>query len=381
PAVFVKKLSDHCVEPGKSIVLESTYTGSLPISVVWKKNGKTITQSEKCSIITTEKSCILEILNSTKDDEGEYTCHVENEAGGDVCEALVSTLEPPYFVTHLGPLEVSVGDYTTLHCQVAGTPEITVSWYKGDTKLRSTPEYKMFFKDNVATLVFNKVDNNDSGEYICKAENSVGTATTKSVLTVQARKLPPSFARKLKDIEQTVGLPVKFTCRLNGSEPISVTWYKNGVPLRDDHNVQSSFVDNVAILQLSQTEMSHTAQYSCTATNAVGTATSSARLTISEPKQPPFFDITPASMEVPIGESADFECHVTGAQPINVTWAKDGREIRTGGNYNITFIANTAHLRILRAGKGDSGQYTCQASNEVGKNFCSAQLSVKERKF
>ncbi|XP_029766379.1 titin-like, partial [Terrapene carolina triunguis] len=378
PAVFVKKLSDHCVEPGKSIVLESTYTGSLPISVVWKKNGKTITQSEKCSIITTEKSCILEILNSTKDDEGEYTCHVENEAGGDVCEALVSTLEPPYFVTHLGPLEVSVGDYTTLHCQVAGTPEITVSWYKGDTKLRSTPEYKMFFRDNVATLVFNKVDNNDSGEYICKAENSVGTATTKALLTVQARKLPPSFARKLKDIEQTVGLPVKFTCRLNGSEPISVTWYKNGVPLRDDHNVQTSFVDNVAILQLSQTEMSHTAQYSCTATNAVGTATSSARLTVSEPKQPPFFDITPASMEVPTGESADFECHVTGAQPIHVTWAKDGREIRTGGNYNITFIANTAHLRILRAGKGDSGQYTCQASNEVGKNFCSAQLNVKE---
>uniref|UniRef100_A0A8C0H6V0 Ig-like domain-containing protein n=1 Tax=Chelonoidis abingdonii TaxID=106734 RepID=A0A8C0H6V0_CHEAB len=287
-------------------------------------------------------------------------------------------LEPPYFVTYLGPLEVSVGDYTTLHCQVAGTPEITVSWYKGDTKLRSSPEYKMFFRDNVATLVFNKVDNNDSGEYICKAENSVGTATTKALLTVQARKLPPSFARKLKDIEQTVGLPVKFTCRLNGSEPISVTWYKNGVPLRDDHNVQTSFVDNVAILQLSQTEMSHTAQYSCTATNAVGTATSSARLTVSEPKQPPFFDITPASMEVPTGESADFECHVTGAQPIHVTWTKDGREIRTGGNYNITFIANTAHLRILRAGKGDSGQYTCQASNEVGKNFCSAQLNVKE---
>uniref|UniRef100_A0A8C8R986 Ig-like domain-containing protein n=1 Tax=Pelusios castaneus TaxID=367368 RepID=A0A8C8R986_9SAUR len=274
--------------------------------------------------------------------------------------------------------KLSVGDYTTLHCQVAGTPEITVSWYKGDTKLRSSPEYKMFFKDNVATLAFNKVDNNDSGEYICKAENSVGTATTKALLTVQARKLPPSFARKLKDIEQTVGLPITFTCRLNGSEPFSVTWHKDGVPLRVDDNVQTTFVDNVAILQMTQTEMHHTGQYSCTATNPVGTAVSSARLTVSEPKQPPFFHIKPTSIEVPIGESADFECHVTGAQPIHVTWAKDGREIRTGGNYNITFIANTAHLRILRSGKGDSGQYTCQASNEVGKDFCSAQLNVKE---
>lgn len=92
PAKFVKKLSDQSVEPGQSIVLESTYTGTLPISVTWKKDGLNISPSEKCNIVTTEKTCILEILNSTKRDAGPYSCEIENEAGRDVCEALVSTL-------------------------------------------------------------------------------------------------------------------------------------------------------------------------------------------------------------------------------------------------------------------------------------------------
>uniref|UniRef100_A0A8C3MI17 Uncharacterized protein n=1 Tax=Geospiza parvula TaxID=87175 RepID=A0A8C3MI17_GEOPR len=84
----------------------------------------------------------------------------------------------------------------------------------------------------------------------------------------------------------------------------------------------------------------------------------------------PVFDIKPESIDVPFGESADFECHVTGAQPIHITWSKDGREIRTGGNFNIT-------LTVLKVGKGDAGLYTCTASNSVGKDTCAAQLAVQ----
>lgn len=78
-----------------------------------------------------------------------------------------------------------------------------------------------------------------------------------------------------------------------------------------------------------------------------------------------------------MGESADFECHVTGTQPIKVGWAKDNREIRSGGNYQISFLENSAHLTILKVDKGDSGQYTCYAVNEVGKDSCTAQLNIK----
>ena len=82
-------------------------------------------------------------------------------------------------------------------------------------------------------------------------------------------------------------------------------------------------------------------------------------------------------MDAVVGESADFECHVTGTQPIKVAWAKDNREIRSGGNYQISYLENSAHLTILKVDKGDSGQYMSNHKvsvilNEIvyGKVFC-----------
>lgn len=100
-------------------------------------------------------------------------------------------------------------------------------------------------------------------------------------------------------------------------------------------------------------------------------------LSILERLRPPVFDVKPEPIEVALGASGSFKCHVTGSAPLKVTWAKENRDIRPGGNYKITLVENTASLTVLKVGKGDSGLYTCSASNNAGKDSCAAQLSVK----
>lgn len=82
-------------------------------------------------------------------------------------------------------MEVTSGDPVCLKCRIGGTPDISVSWFKADGKLRATNTCQMAFSNGIATLILSKPSKVDTGEYTCKAENRIGSASNSCRLSVE----------------------------------------------------------------------------------------------------------------------------------------------------------------------------------------------------
>lgn len=90
---------------------------------------------------------------------------------------MVLTPERPSFVERMEPVEVNEGDSLLLRCLIEGTPEISVSWFKAGGKLRQSNLCSLAFRASMATLKLSKTTTFDRGEYTCKAENRMGSAS------------------------------------------------------------------------------------------------------------------------------------------------------------------------------------------------------------
>lgn len=80
---------------------------------------------------------------------------------------------------------VKHGDFTRFECKVTGSPEIRVVWYRNDTELHASENVQMSFVDSIAVLEMKQLGIEDSGDYICEAQNPAGRASCSTKLLVK----------------------------------------------------------------------------------------------------------------------------------------------------------------------------------------------------
>lgn len=70
-------------------------------------------------------------------------------------------------------------------CTVAGTPELSVRWFRDGSEIHQSDKHKMLFFNSVATLEICEVCENDSGKYFCEVCNEAGTESCTVELEVK----------------------------------------------------------------------------------------------------------------------------------------------------------------------------------------------------
>ncbi|KAM5307883.1 obscurin isoform 1-T1 [Glossophaga mutica] len=136
---------------------------------------------------------------------------------------------PPDFEEELADCTAELGETVKLACRVIGTPKPIVSWYKDGKPVEVDPHHILIEDpDGSCTLILDNLTGADSGQYMCFAASTTGTASTLGKILVQ---VPPRFVNKVQAVPFVEGEDAQVTCTIEGVPHPQIRWYKDGALL------------------------------------------------------------------------------------------------------------------------------------------------------
>ncbi|KAK3107564.1 hypothetical protein FSP39_017383 [Pinctada imbricata] len=378
---------------GNQVTITCTVSGSpTHTSVIWTRevNGVTTTLDIPANSRYsggTVGSPSLTIINVQQSDEGNYRCSATNTVGtGQSSTTAFLDVQggTPTVVIGSGS-SPTVGTTATISCSVSGTPAVqSVSWERttggvtATLNLGNTAKYSGGTTSNPSLTIFS-VQNSDSGNYVCRATNSVGTSSS-GVAVLNVVGSLPSISVPLGNYSVNFGSSITLQCTVNAfPSALSVTWKKtiNSVTTDIVINSQSSgkyggSTVTSPSLVIYSADLSDEASYVCTASNTVGTGSSS-QVYLDVLASVPTVQIGSSTYTVNAGNTAQLVCSIISQNPsaTSVTWQRlvnnVAQTIAITGRYS-GGTTNNPSLTISNTVTSDEGTYYCYATNSIGNS-------------
>ncbi|XP_062971718.1 titin isoform X23 [Cynocephalus volans] len=194
-------------------------------------------------------------------------------------------------------------------------------------------------------------------------------------MTTQA----PTFKQPLQSVVVLEGSTATFEAHVSGFPVPEVSWFRDGQVISTSTlpGVQISFSDGRARLMIPAVTTANSGRYSLRATNGSGQATSTAELLVTAETAPPNFAQRLQSMTVRQGSQVRLQVRVTGIPTPVVKFYRDGAEIQSSLDFQISQEGDLYSLLIAEAYPEDSGTYSVNATNSVGRATSTAELLVQ----
>ncbi|XP_027560313.1 hemicentin-1 isoform X2 [Neopelma chrysocephalum] len=338
-------------------------TGIPRPAISWKKNGHLLSVDQNQNTYRLLSSGSLVIISPTVDDTAVYECSVSNDAGEDQRAVELTVQVPPSIADEATELLVTKLSSVLISCTASGVPVPSLHWTKNGIKLLPRGDGYRILSSGAVEVPSAQLAH--AGRYTCVARNAAGTAHRHVTLHVQE---PPVIQAQPGALDVIMDNPIVLPCEATGTPQPVITWQKEGINIITSGN--SYTVLPSGSLQIARTAVEDAGTYMCVAQNPAGTALGKIKLKV---QVPPVIKSHPKEYVVPVDQSVTLQCEAEGSPGPEISWHKDGQQILESLRRR---VLSTGALQIVFVQPGDSGRYTCTATNAAGASSSSTELAV-----
>ncbi|XP_077116592.1 basement membrane-specific heparan sulfate proteoglycan core protein isoform X4 [Ranitomeya variabilis] len=366
PVLRIESSSGSLVE-GQTLELDCQVAAYPRAEVTWYRPGMPLSPNHQVS------GSRLRILQASADDSGEYICRVSAGAVTQQASTFItvshisSDSSGPALRIEPSSNSVAEGQTLELNCVVSGSPSSAVSWHRKGQPL--SPNHQVLG----SRLRIVQASVADSGEYICRVTS--GAVTRQAVISVTITRaigpvhsgISPTIRIESPLSAVSEGQTVVLNCVVEGQARQEVSWYRQGQPLSDNHQVAGSR------LRIVNASPQDSGEYICQMSGSSGIQAASITVSIEGSRHNSGVSgairIEPSSQTVEEGQNLELSCLMEGLSGHSVTWHRsNGRPL--SANHQVA----GPRMRIVGATAADSGEYVCRVN--TGSRVQEAVITV-----
>ncbi|XP_028815882.1 matrix-remodeling-associated protein 5 isoform X2 [Denticeps clupeoides] len=285
-------------------------------------------------------------------------------------KAMDPGVKPRITLIKINRISAFAGTDVNLPCDATGDPEPTVSWTKvstGATIPANTKHGQRFEVVKNGTFMIRMVQLQDRGQYMCTAQNKLGSDQMVVSLAVTAQ--PPKIINPLsRNFSVNLGMSLNMDCVAVGKPQAQISWILPDRTFLSElgSSPMASLLLN-GTLRIQAVNYSSKGDYKCIASNVAGADTTTYHVHVVA--SPPTIDEeTTENVSVPAGGALYMHCTAKG-EPLPVLLWKlpDSSYLKPSQSLSrhlFVFPNGTLHIKSVTF--MDAGKYECTATNRVG---------------
>ncbi|KAM6420905.1 matrix-remodeling-associated protein 5 isoform 2-T2 [Pluvialis apricaria] len=306
-------------------------------------------------------------------EEGDYTCYAENQIGKDEMKVRVKVVAEPATIRNKTYVIINVpyGDVVTVACEAKGEPTPKVTWLSPTNRpIPALSDKYQVYRDG--TLLIQKAQRSDSGNYTCVVRNSAGE--DRKIVWIHVNVQPPRINGHLTAITSVRETAIRdsrklIDCKAEGIPAPRVLWaFPEGVILPAPYYGNRITVHRNGTLDIREVRQTDAVQLICIGRNEGGEARLIVQLLVTDQlEKPSFRDPVNERITAIAGHSINLNCSVQGNPKPSTSWIlPNGTEVLSGSRLHRFYHKRDGILHISSLSAGDAGTYRCTARNPGG---------------